>query len=385
MIMELIHILGIGSVECIKMLYTRKFDTISFWNKCMKVNVIYTKFFQSCALNYDIHVEIHNIPYDEKELVYPTDIQVSKVIGSGLISIVFEGITEAGQPVVVKTKRKHIEQRVQTSLTKLYHLLTWINWISPIPGLLESYYEMTTNFKKQLDFVSEYNNHQRFYEMFKECDYIKVPQLYSESSENRIVMEKLEGIPISELTTEQKERCVSWMSKMIIQGFVKHGFVHSDLHAGNIMFNDTYLGIIDFGFMLSITKEETTIMREMFKELAMDNFNKAADHMMYFIEHIDSLDSRQLEDVKEFIIHICQKSTVVDKLITVYDILQIMKKLRMYNLKISPIFYNFTIGLTSVEMVLKKLSSSSTDFMISAIIEILSIQIENSEGEDHSN
>jgi hypothetical protein len=106
MIMELIHIMGIGVTECIKGLYHRKFDTLSFWNKCMQTNIIYTKFFQSLALNYEIHVEINHIPYDESELLYPTDIQVSKVIGTGLISIVFDGELASGERVVVKTKRK---------------------------------------------------------------------------------------------------------------------------------------------------------------------------------------------------------------------------------------------------------------------------------------
>lgn len=386
MIMELLHIMGIGVTECIKSLYTRKFDTLSFWNKCMRANIIYTKFFQSVALNYDIHVEINHIPYEEHELLYPTDIQVFKVIGAGLISIVFEGQLESGERVVIKTKRKHIDQRIASSLATLYRLITWINWFIPLPSLLDAYHDITENFKTQSNFVSEYNNHARYYEMFKGCDYVKVPQLYpSACTEDRIVMEKLEGVSLYDLTPAQKEKCTSWLSKMIVQCFVHHGFVHADLHAGNIMFNDSYIGIIDFGFMVSMSKEEADNMTLLFKEFAVENFQEAAKHTMKFIEKADTLLPEEQEDIQDFVIHIYQKATAVDKLFSIYDILHIMKKIRMYKLRVSPVFYNMGLGLISIENVLSHLSKTSSDFIIGAIIEVLSIQIENRERQKDGN
>lgn len=378
--MELLHIYGIGLSECIKGLYYRKFDTLSFWNRCMKVNIIYTKFFQSIALNYDIHVEIHHIPYEEWELMYPEDIGVTNVIGSGLISIVFEGSLPSGQQVVVKTKRKNIAKRVHNSLQILHRMLTTVNWICPIPSFMEAYHEISDNFNSQLNFVNEYNNHHRFYEMFKECEYIKVPQLFSsECTEDRIVMTKMEGMAIHELTEEQKEKSVSRLARLIVQCLVQHGLLHADLHAGNIMFNEDYIGIIDFGFMISMTQEEVDVLSQLFKAFAMDNFQEAAKHTMYFIHPLDTLTPEQIEDVHDFIIHIYQKVTTVDKLFHIYDILQIMKKIRMYHLRISNTFYNMGLGLISIDSVLKKLTKSSCDFIIGATIEVLSLKIEDRE------
>jgi len=379
MIMEFFHLCWIGMTEGIKGLYYRKFDTLSFWHKCMKVNLIYTKFFQSVALNYDIHVEIHNIPYEPWELMYPTDMDVHNVIGSGLISIVFEGKLPTGDTVVIKTKRKDIEKRIQKSLRVLHCILTTANWIYPVPCLIEAYHEVTENFNTQLDFVSEYKNQQRFYELFKDCDYVKIPQLFpSECTEHRIVMEKMEGISISDLTEEEKERTISRLAKIIVQCIVKHGFLHADLHAGNIMLNHDYIGIIDFGLMIHITTEEVTIISQLFKEFAMENFKEAAEHTMKFIQPSD-ITPEQKEDVQDFIIHIYQKATTVDKFFSIYDILQIMKKIRMYQLRISTTFYHLGMALISIESVLQKLSKSSSDFIIGAIIEVLSLQVEDRE------
>jgi ubiquinone biosynthesis protein len=383
MIMELFHICGIGITECIKGLYYRKFDTLSFWNRCMKVNLIYTKFFQSVALNYDIHVEIHHIPYEEWELTYPTDMGVTHVIGSGLISIVFEGLLPSGQPVVVKTKRKHIAARVDKSLRVLRRMLATVNWVCPIPSLMEAYHEISENFNAQLNFVKEFNNHQRFYEMFKECEYIKVPQLFpSECTEDRIVMTKMEGVPIHELTEEQKEKSISRLARLIVQCLVHHGLLHADLHAGNIMFNEDYVGILDFGFMISITQEEVTVLSQLFKAFALDNYREAAKHTMHFIQPLDTLTPEQIEDIQDFIIHIYQKVTAVDKLFHIYDILQIMKKIRMYGLHMSNTFYNMGLGLISIDSVLKKLSKSSCDFIIGATVEVLSLKIEDRERQE---
>jgi len=349
----------------------------------MKVNIIYTKFFQSVALNYDIHVEIHNIPYEEWELMYPEDIGVTRVLGSGLISIVFEGTLPSGQTVVVKTKRKHIAARVNQSLQILRRMLNTVNWVCPIPSFMEAYHEISDNFNAQLNFVNEYNNHQRFYEMFKDCAYIKIPQLFpSECNEHRIVMTKMEGMPIHELTEEQKEKSVSRLARLIVQCLVHHGLLHADLHAGNIMFNEDYIGILDFGFMISITKEEVNVLSQLFKAFAMDDFQEAAKHTMHFIQPLDTLTPEQMEDVHDFIIHIYQKVTTVDKLFHIYDILQIMKKIRMYHLRISNTFYNMGLGLISIDSVLKKLTKSSCDFIIGATIEVLSLKIEDRERQE---
>jgi len=351
----------------------------------MNVNIIYAKFFQVAALNYNLHIEIHKIPYREDELDYPTDIQVTHVIGSGLISIVFEGITSTGQCVVIKTKRKHIEQRIRKSLATLYWILTWMNWMYPMDWVMDSYQKIVEEFTYQLDFVKEYENHQRWYEMFKSNDHIKIPQLYpSECSEHRIVMEKLEGIPIDKLTCEQKTKCVTWLSKMVIQSLIVHGFVHADLHSGNIMFNHDHIGIIDFGYMISITKEEVDMFSHLFKDFAMENFDSAADQLMNWVSPLENILPYQMDDIKDFVVHIYQKSTDIDKTFRIHDILQIITKLRMYNLKISPTFYAMGVALTAIDSVLHHLSSSPSDFIINAIIEILSLQIENRERQENS-
>jgi predicted unusual protein kinase regulating ubiquinone biosynthesis (AarF/ABC1/UbiB family) len=368
--MEFLQIIGIGLGESIKGVWNGKFDTLSFWIRCMKVNVIYAKFFQAVALHYDLTSEIHTIPYTEEEMCYPKDIPVKGVIGSGLISIVFEGELD-GVPIVIKTKRKNIEQRVNSSLITMGCWVKWINRIIPCPILTRSYDDICENFKIQLDFVEEYKNQMMFIDMYKNLSYVRIPKLYSDlCNSDQLVMTKLEGIPIAQLSEEEKIQTTNWMAKLCIHSLMKYGCSHSDMHAGNLIFNKDSIGVIDFGFILKLNEEEKDIFYHLMKDFAMDNLEGAAlqtIRMTAPLEVQQNLTLDEVKDISRFIIHVYKSANSVHRFFSVYDILQINKKLNVYQLGISSVFYKVIVGLNSVEGVLSKLSATTADFIICAI------------------
>ena len=371
--MEFFKIIGIGLGESIKSLWTGKFDTLSFWVRCMKVNVIYAKFFQAVAIHYNLNSEIHMIPYSEDEIIYPQDIPIKGIIGSGLISIVFEGELD-GVPIVVKTKRKNIEQRIRSSLTTIDSIVYWMNRLVHCPILMESYTDICTNFKTQMDFVSEYNNQQLFFDMYKDVPYVRVPRLYPElCNENQLVMTKLEGIPVSELTEEEKIETTRWLSKLTIHSLMKHGCAHSDLHGGNLIFNRDHIGLIDFGFILKLEEDDRNKFYNVMKEFAMDNLETSAFYTIRMTEpreRQEALTVDEIKDITNFIIHVYKLATAEQRFFSAYDVLQINKKLGVYDIGISGMFYKIVVGLNTVQSVLHSLSASTTDFIICAIMDL---------------
>jgi hypothetical protein len=154
--MEVIKIAGIGCHEWLKsMIQWRPFNKVRFWERCIRMNIIYAKFFQSIAAKHNFHTAVHTIPYTDDEISYPIDINTIGVIGSGLISIVFEGMLN-NDHVVIKTKRKHIEQRVKTSLTKLHKIISWIHYVYPNPTMMEAYHELVDTFNHQMNFEKKW-------------------------------------------------------------------------------------------------------------------------------------------------------------------------------------------------------------------------------------
>jgi predicted unusual protein kinase regulating ubiquinone biosynthesis (AarF/ABC1/UbiB family) len=187
-------------------------------------------------------------------------------------------------------------------------------------------------------------------------------------------MTKLTGIPINTLTEEEKIQTTKWLAQIIVHGTMKHGFTHSDLHVGNLIFNKDSIGIIDFGFVLKFNEKDKLIFYNLLKEFAMDNLEDAAYYTMFLTEPEEARDNLSTEDIKDitnFIIHTYKKATTVDMFFSIYDILQINKKLGTYNLGISPTFYKGVVGLNSIEGVLSHLSSTTSDFVICAITDFV--------------
>jgi predicted unusual protein kinase regulating ubiquinone biosynthesis (AarF/ABC1/UbiB family) len=373
--MEVLKIAGIGCHEWIKSVVKWKpFDKARFWERCISMNIIYAKFFQSVAAKYNLHTAVHTIPYTMEEISYPVDIDILNVIGSGLISIVFEGILNK-EHVVIKTKRKNIEQRVQSSLTTLRRIVSWIHYFYPNVTMMDAYEEIVDTFNQQMNFEKEMENHERFKTLF-ETDEIKVPTLIKDKcTPDQIVMTKLYGTPLCFLTEEEKQKSVERLSKLIVKSITDHGFVHADLHVGNLLFDKDYLGIIDFGFMIHLTAREKQILVDLFKQFGLGELKEASETTMNFIEpeHVRMLlTDDEKADIQDYIVHIYQCALEVDQCFSVYDLSQISKKLRKYSLSFSPLFYKMALSLNSVESVMTKLSASSADIFIHAIVSFLS-------------
>jgi len=93
---------------------------------------------------------------------------------------------------------------------------------------------------------------------------VKIPMIYKEKdtellNKKAIVMEYLEGIPLQELSKEERQLFAEYVIRLGLDSLLKLELVHGDLHAGNIIFiktkddqNNNYqykLGVIDFGII----------------------------------------------------------------------------------------------------------------------------------------
>jgi hypothetical protein len=90
--------------EYARSLWTGKFRYEHVSRQCISINVLYSKFFQSLAAKYNTHFHLEQINYSTEEIEIPL-ISNPTIIGSGMISIVFEGYLD-NNLVIVKTKRK---------------------------------------------------------------------------------------------------------------------------------------------------------------------------------------------------------------------------------------------------------------------------------------
>ena len=372
--MEVIQLAWIATYEFGKYVFTRKFDIDSFWTKCIRVNIVYTKFFQAIASKYNLHSSVHNIPYTEDEIDIPLELNVGSVIGSGLISIVFEG-ERNGQPIVIKTKRRNIDRRVTESILAIHRMVDWIDWVYPIPTIIDALLEITDVFYTQLDFRKEVENHKRFQALFTQKPYVVFPTLIEEEcNAKQIVMTRLNGEPLPTRSAEQKKLYASYLTGLLMQGLLVDGFVHADLHVGNLMFQEKTIGVLDFGLMIELSKEEKTILTDIIQAFAMQDFDNAAIYTFRLIGPDDrkkELSDEVLEDLHAFIIHNFKRAVQVHHSFRVGDVMEMNQKLRVHGLTLSPLFSKIMMALHSVESVLTKLSTNPADVMLQVALTLL--------------
>lgn len=349
--MEFLKIGGIFLSECIKMGWTRKFHHESFWNRCIQVNLLYTKFFQALSGKY-MFSTVHSIPFQPEEF-NPT-FPVTKILGSGLISIVYESEWE-GNPIVVKTKRIGIDERIQSNMNTLEWYLNWIHWLYPIPTPLLAFDEMKESFLIQLDYLQEVKNHKTF-QSIASYPFIKTPTLIeTECDEFQIVMTKIDHKPISSFTEKEVQCSIGHLVEMVLHLLTHHGFIHGDLHLGNLLFQGDALGIIDFGFVIQLSPEQKKHMYELVKGLIFHDYESAATHTMEFV--FGNIKEEQIHDIKQFIIHVYQKSMEIQHSFSVYNFYELNTKLHNYEASFDPLFYKIIMGLHSVETLITQIKN----------------------------
>jgi predicted unusual protein kinase regulating ubiquinone biosynthesis (AarF/ABC1/UbiB family) len=245
-------------------------------------NMLYVKMFQAYATNrtilndelnqfftnYTDNVEYTSEEYDVddiKELervsteYYPfKQLQIQndyKPIKSGLMSLIFKGVltdptTKLNTPIVIKYLRNNIHNKFNLSINNLVIFAKFTKKIPYIRTLnIENVILQNIDcLKDQICFRKEVANIQAYYNDWKDCNYIKIPLVYSEFTEkvnpNIIIMEYIDGIKLDEIDYDDCDHFGKLLASFNAKAAFCNSLYHGDLHPGNILFikepNDHY-------------------------------------------------------------------------------------------------------------------------------------------------
>ena len=265
------------------------------------INILYVKIFQAIALNNQILDEktseilmkyTDNAPWNFDDIDYETllgmcDEGISfpdgfeNPINSGMISLVFRAnktnFDMSSEPVIVKLKRRKIEEKLQNAIDKLLYVISILSIIPffkqyHLCELIEKNVEVIM---KQTDFQEEIKNMIKMKENCRNIKYVKIPTVYDLTNyPNVIVMEYIKGTPFHLLKSSDYESFAKLVVKFGCVTTFIHGFAHGDLHAGNILFiNETNekckykLGILDFGIIYEIEEDFKDFLLEIVTDI----------------------------------------------------------------------------------------------------------------------
>jgi ubiquinone biosynthesis protein len=204
----------------------------------------------------------------ERELGHPPeDIFASferTPIAAASIGQVHRAVLSNGDRVVVKVQRPNIHQTVKSDLDLLARQAQFLERRSEAArnyNLIEIVEELGYSLRNELDYTSEAQNIDRFYQAYADDPNIRIPRVYWEyTTRHVIVMEELDGIKLTEMDRLKREgydlaAIAEIGTNFYMKQIFEDGFFHADPHPANIMVVDDQLVVLDFGMVAFLSKQ----------------------------------------------------------------------------------------------------------------------------------
>lgn len=402
---KLIMFINTGSVfarEYISYLLGRDKDTCikNVIDKLSKSNILYVKILQGLSTNTNFSPEILNyinkytdsVPYTNKDIDKSFMRNINDInynnneellcltsevpIKSGVIALIYEGMI-GNQKVVIKVKKNNIYNKLLQSLDEIDIFLKIISFF-PYIKYLNTSNIITENRKyllEQTDFIKEINNNENVYKNFENSEYFVIPKVYRKYTEkypNMIVMDYINGNKINNVVNDDKEEYSKLVAKFGLQCVLKHSIYHGDLHPGNILFinenGKKQIGILDYGIVGKITKEEKNIFLDFLYALSIEKNDRKAIELLInkLVEPksiVDKLTNEEYNNLFENVRYVINKTLNTKKgssSLGPDDLYNINKILYNSNLYIRKSFSRLEIAIAISESICKELSYNNS-------------------------
>ncbi len=203
-------------------------------------------------------------------------------IAAASVAQVYRAVLDDGRVIALKLQRPDAAAQVERDLAilrfwaKLLDRIHAVRLLS-LPGAVERFGEALSG---QLDFRREAANNHRFRENFADVDGVDVPELVEDLCTERVLaMEFIEGVKATEPEKVGGDRAklARTGGETVLKMVFVDGFVHADLHPGNIILtSDDRVVLIDLGMVTEIPAEMLRPWVETFMALSQQDGAKAA-------------------------------------------------------------------------------------------------------------
>jgi len=295
--------------------------------KLASINMLYVKMFQAFALNNSLIDDktnnkllkfTDNAPWSSKDLDHNTLFKLEdeynivfrdglEPINSGMISLVFKGYKKNSEIVIIKIKRKNIEENLDDAIEKLLFFIYVISFLPivdkyQIPQLVKKNINII---RQQTNFHTEIQNMTKIKHNCRGLKYIKIPSANPDVTKkypNVIIMDYIDGMPINKVLESDYEIFAKQVLKFGLVTTLIHGVSHGDLHSGNVLFikdenDEKYkykVGVLDFGiiyeadpdFKQSLLEFASEMMTSPTQELAKKVLNTGLIEPLEIIQNL---------------------------------------------------------------------------------------------------
>ncbi len=266
----------------------------------------------------------------------------------------------SGERVVLKVQRPDARAQIERDLAlmslgaRALDAIPSVHLLS-LPGAVERFGEAL---RGQLDFSIEAANNARFAKNFARERGIKLPRVHGELTTARVLtMERVDGVKATEHQRVGHNRRVlaERGGRAILKMVFEDGFVHADLHPGNILLSeDGTMTFLDLGMVAEIPLDLMKPWTDTFAALARRDGRESA---RLFYVHAPSVGSGSYEEYERDVVVYLERlyGARLGEVEVSAVVSGMMNVLRRHRVKIEPVFTVVNVALLVAEGLGKQL------------------------------
>lgn len=317
--------------------------------------------------------QVAPVPFSEIEEVLDADlsadargrlVEIERApVAAASVAQVHRARLDTGEAVALKVQRLLARPQIERDLVllgvgaRMVSIIPSVGLLS-LPGAVERFGEAL---RGQLDFRREAANNQRFAANFADVEGVDVPGLIEDLCTERVLaMEFVEGVRATEPEKVGGDRKALARRGLdaIIQMVFHDGFVHADLHPGNIILtDDDRVVLIDLGLVAEIQDDLRRPWIETFVAISQQDGKRAAELFYSYAPSVGTKDYAALEkDVVDYFATFHGKA--LHEIETSVILSGMMNVLRRHRVQIDPVFTVVNIAILVAEGLGKQLDDT---------------------------
>jgi len=176
-------------------------------------------------------------------------------LAAASIGQVHAAVLPGGRKIVVKVQRPGASRQIRKDLDLLTQFAELVEGRIEIGfSPLSVVREFARSINRELDYILEGHNADRFSSNFRTSESVRIPRVYWRYTSTRVLtLERLEGptlnsVAVAELPLAERKRIAEAMASCWFKQILQDGFFHGDPHPANVVYlGDGKIGLVDFG------------------------------------------------------------------------------------------------------------------------------------------